>query len=132
MTAVGDSIRSKIGKPKRKRQSSDQRRKRRRAADHEIGGRTLVWAAWPPVEIMEIDLPGGGAVRKLWAVSRSRIGAALIPCRMIERGIAEYDRCIIEPRGRVYIGVHGASWSARQDTRSHISILDVACTARIL
>jgi hypothetical protein len=39
--------------------------------------------------------------------------------------MVEYDGCIIEPRGRVYIDVQGPSWSARQDTRS-ISILDVS------
>jgi hypothetical protein len=26
-------------------------------------------------------------------------------CRTIERGMTEYGGCIIEPRGRVYIGV---------------------------
>jgi hypothetical protein len=55
---------------------------------------------------MEIDLPGGGV--KAGAAARSRFGAALIPCRRI-RGerLAEYDECIIEPLGRVYIGVQG-------------------------
>jgi hypothetical protein len=69
--AVGDSIRSKIGKPKKKRWSSDLREKDCRAADHKIGGRTIGRAARPLAEIMEIDLPGaaqcgsvGGAVRK--------------------------------------------------------------------
>jgi hypothetical protein len=36
--AVGDSIRSKIGKPKRKHLSSDRREKKYRAADRPIGG----------------------------------------------------------------------------------------------
>jgi hypothetical protein len=62
--AVGDSIRSKIDKPKRKTPVKRPARKRRRAADQPIGGRTLIRAARPPAEIMEIDLPGDGAVRK--------------------------------------------------------------------
>jgi hypothetical protein len=62
--AVGDTIRSKIGKPKRKRRSSDSQEKDCRAVNQRIDGRTLGRAAWPPTEIMEIDLPGGGAVRK--------------------------------------------------------------------
>jgi hypothetical protein len=62
--AVGDSVRSKIGKQKRKHRSSDRREKDCKAADQPIGGRTLVRAARRLVEIMEIDLPGGGAVRK--------------------------------------------------------------------
>jgi hypothetical protein len=45
----------KISKPKRKRC---------RAADQPIGGRTLIRAARPPAEIMEIDLPRGGVMRK--------------------------------------------------------------------
>jgi hypothetical protein len=45
-------------------------------------------------------------------------------CRTIERGMTEYDGCIIEPRGQVYIDVQGASWSARQNTRSPISIVN--------
>jgi hypothetical protein len=59
--AVGDSIRSKIGKPKKKSRSSDRREKDCRAADQRISGRTLGRVARPPAEIMEIDLPGGGA-----------------------------------------------------------------------
>jgi hypothetical protein len=65
MAAVGDSIRSKIGKPKK--ENADQAtdgEKDCRAADQPIGGRTLVRAALLPVEIMEIDLPRDGAVRK--------------------------------------------------------------------
>jgi hypothetical protein len=62
--AVGNSIRSEIGIPKRKRRSSNRREKNCRAVDQQIGGRTLGRAAWPAVEIMEIYLPGGGAVRK--------------------------------------------------------------------
>jgi hypothetical protein len=62
--AVGDSIRSKIGKPKKKMSVKRPARKRRRAADQPIGRQTLIQAARPPVEIMEIDLPGGGVVRK--------------------------------------------------------------------
>jgi hypothetical protein len=57
--AVSDSIRSKIGKPKKK--NADQatgEEKDCRAADQQIGGRTLGRGARPPVEIMEIDLPG--------------------------------------------------------------------------
>jgi hypothetical protein len=61
--AVGDSIRSKISKPK-KMSIKRPARKRRRAADQPIGGRSLIRVARPPVEIMEIDLPGDGAVRK--------------------------------------------------------------------
>jgi hypothetical protein len=61
---VGNAIRSKIGKPKRKCRSSDRREKDGRAADQRIGGRTLGRTARPPTEIMEIDLPGDGAVRK--------------------------------------------------------------------
>jgi hypothetical protein len=61
---VGDSIRSEIVKPKRKCRSSDRREKDCRPADQQIGERTLGRAARPPAEIMEIDLPGGGAVRK--------------------------------------------------------------------
>jgi hypothetical protein len=63
--AVGDSIRSEIGKPKRKHRSSDRREKDYRTADQRIGRQTLGRVAWPPVEIMEVDLPGGGAVRKI-------------------------------------------------------------------
>jgi hypothetical protein len=62
--AVGDAIRSKIGKPKKKTPVKRPARKRRRAADQPIDGRTLIRAARPPAEIIEIDLPGGGAVRK--------------------------------------------------------------------
>jgi hypothetical protein len=39
--------------------------------------------------------------------------------------MAKYGGCIIEPRGRVYIGVQVPSWSTRQNTRS-ISILEVS------
>ena len=59
-TAVGDSIRSKIGKPKEK---TDQEigEKTCRAADHGSADGPCVRVAQPPAEIMEIDLPGGGA-----------------------------------------------------------------------
>jgi hypothetical protein len=67
MAAVGDAIRSKIGKPKRKSQSSDRREKDCRAADQRIGERTLGWVMRPSAEIMEVDLPGGGA--KAWAAA---------------------------------------------------------------
>ena len=57
---MGDSIRSKIGKPKKK---ADQviGKKTGRAADHGSADEPYVWVAQPPAEIMEIDLPGGGA-----------------------------------------------------------------------
>jgi hypothetical protein len=71
MAVVGDSIRSEIGKQK-KRGSSDRREKDCRAADQRIGGRILGRVAWPPAEIMEIDLPGGGAVRKRGAAANGR------------------------------------------------------------
>jgi hypothetical protein len=73
--------------------------------------------------------PRGRRGAEAWAAARSRIGAALIPCRTIERERdCRIGGCIIKPRGRVYIDVQGPSWSARQDTRS-ISILDVSyCT----
>jgi hypothetical protein len=59
--AVGDSIQSKIGKPKRKNSGqATYAKKGCRVADQRIGRRTLGWATRPPVEIMEIDLPGGG------------------------------------------------------------------------
>jgi hypothetical protein len=70
--AVGDAIRSKIGKPKRKRRSSDRREKDYRTADQQIGGRTLGRVTRPPAEIMEIDLPGGDAVRKRGAAANGR------------------------------------------------------------
>jgi hypothetical protein len=66
---VGDAIRSKIGKPKRKRRSSDRREKDCRAADQRIGGQTLGRVARPPAEIMEIDLPRGGACAEAWAAA---------------------------------------------------------------
>jgi hypothetical protein len=81
MAAVGDAIRSKIGKPKRKRRSSDRREKDCRAADQRIGGRTLGRVARPPAEIMEVDLPGGDAVRKRGAAAngrRRRLGFGLV------------------------------------------------------
>jgi hypothetical protein len=58
-TAVGDSIRSKIGKPKEK---TDQeiREETYRAADHGSADEPCVRVSRPPTEIMEIDLPGGG------------------------------------------------------------------------
>jgi hypothetical protein len=66
MAAVGDSIQSKIGKSKKKNAGqATSEEKDGRAADQRIGGRILGRAARPPVEIMEIDLPEGGAVRKL-------------------------------------------------------------------
>ena len=56
-TAVGDSIRSKIGKPKKK---TDQEigKKTYKAADHGSADEPCVRIARPPVEIMEIDPPG--------------------------------------------------------------------------
>jgi hypothetical protein len=64
--AVGDSIRSKIGKTKKENVGqATGGEKDCREADQPIGGRTLVRAAWSPAEIMETDLPRGGAVRKL-------------------------------------------------------------------
>jgi hypothetical protein len=60
-TVMGDSIQSKIGKPKRKNSGqASYAKKGCRVADQWIGRRTLGWAARPLVEIMEIDLPGGG------------------------------------------------------------------------
>ena len=59
-TAVGDSIRSKIGKPKKK---TDQviGEETYRAADHGSADEPCVRVAQPPAEIMEIDLPRGSA-----------------------------------------------------------------------
>ena len=67
-TVVGDSIRSMIGKPKKK---SDQEIGRRdlQGSQSRIGGRTLRTGCAAPDGVMEIDLPGGGAVRK-----RRRLG----------------------------------------------------------
>ena len=63
MTAVDDSIRSKTGKPKNK---TDQEigRKDLQGSRSQIGGRTLRTGCATPGGVMEIDLPGGGAVRK--------------------------------------------------------------------
>jgi hypothetical protein len=62
--AVGDAIRSKVGKPKRKRRSSDRQEKYCRVPDQRIDGRILRRVTWPPAEIIEVNLPGGGAVRR--------------------------------------------------------------------
>ena len=64
MTAVGDSIRSKIGKPQKK---TDQEIGKKKLTGQPITDRRTNPAyglRGPPSEIMEIDLPGGGAVRK--------------------------------------------------------------------
>jgi hypothetical protein len=60
MTAVGDSIRSKIGKPKKK---IDQEigEETYKTADHGSADEPCVRVAQPPAETMEIDLPGDGA-----------------------------------------------------------------------
>jgi hypothetical protein len=65
MVAVGDSIWSKIGKTKKENacQATDGE-KDCRAADQPIGVQTLVRVARPPAEIIKIDLPMGGAMRK--------------------------------------------------------------------
>jgi hypothetical protein len=57
---VGDSIRSKIGKPKKK---TDQEigEETYRTADHGSADEPCVRVVQPPAEIMEIDLPGYGA-----------------------------------------------------------------------
>jgi hypothetical protein len=62
MTAVGDSIRSKIDKPKKK---TDQEigEETYRAADHGSANEPCIRVAQPTVKIMEIDLPGGGAAK---------------------------------------------------------------------
>jgi hypothetical protein len=78
-TTVADSIRSKIGKPKKENANQESGgEKDCRIADQPIGGRTLVRAARPPVKV---NLPGGRRDAEAWAAARSRIGAALIPCR---------------------------------------------------
>jgi hypothetical protein len=65
MTAtVGNSIQSKISKPKKNADQATGGEKDCRAADQLIDERTLVWVARPPAEIMEIDLPRGDAVQK--------------------------------------------------------------------
>jgi hypothetical protein len=66
MVAVDDSIRSKIGKPKKKTSVKRPARGEKdcRTTDKRIRGRTLVRVARPPVEVMEIDLLGGGAVQR--------------------------------------------------------------------
>ena len=71
-TAVGDSIRSKIGKPITKNRSRDRKKGLYRAADHRSADEPCVRVAQPPAEIMEIDLPGGSAAEAC-AVARSRI-----------------------------------------------------------
>jgi hypothetical protein len=65
---------------------------------------------------MEIDLPGGGAVRKLGDL------AALIPCRRVGGDMAEYDECIIEPLGRVYIDVQQTDLEYK--TRHRLGVQD--------
>jgi hypothetical protein len=58
--AVDDSIRSKIGKPKKK---TDQEigEETYRTTDHGSADEPCVRVVQPPAKIMEIDLPGGGA-----------------------------------------------------------------------
>jgi hypothetical protein len=99
--AVGDSIRSEIGKPKRKRRSSDRREKDCRTAD--LDRRTS--CAAPDGDHGDRP-PRRRRGAEAGAAARSRFGAALIPCRTIERErLVKYDEYIIEPRGRVYIDV---------------------------
>jgi hypothetical protein len=73
MAAVDDSIRSKIGKPKKEitgqaiggeKERCVDWKKDSRAADQTISGRTLVRVARPPVDIMEIYIPGAGTIQK--------------------------------------------------------------------
>jgi hypothetical protein len=101
--AVDDSIRSEIGKPKRKRRSSDRREKDCRAADL---GRRMSCAA--PDGDHGDRHPRRLHSAEAGAAARSRFGAALIPCKTIEkRRLAKYDGCVIESWGRVYIGLQG-------------------------
>ena len=57
-TAVGDSIRSKIGKPKRKPIKRSEK-KTYRASNHGSADEPCIRVVEPPAEIMEIDLPRG-------------------------------------------------------------------------
>jgi hypothetical protein len=50
-----------------------------------------------------------GLDNQLWKSGADTMTIIMSKCRTIERGMAEYDGCIIEPRGRVYIGIQGAS-----------------------
>jgi hypothetical protein len=63
-TVVGTSIRSKIGKPKKK---TDQEigEETYMAADHGSADEPCVWVAQPPAEIMEIDLPGAARRKRV-------------------------------------------------------------------
>jgi hypothetical protein len=81
MTAVGDAIRSMIGKPKKKNRPSDRREKNRsidRKKTHPgrrswISRQALRRVTWPPAEIMEIDLPGGWNSVEACEVAKSKI-----------------------------------------------------------
>ena len=72
-TAVGDSIRSMIGKTKKENRSRDRRKRLTGQPDHGSADEPCVRVALPPAEIMEIDLPGGGAAE---ALGRRRLGEA--------------------------------------------------------
>ena len=65
-TAVGDSIRSKIGKPKKKTDQEIGKKKTYRATDHGSADEPCERVAQPPAAIMEIQPRGrrGGSVRR--------------------------------------------------------------------
>ena len=89
-TAVGDSIRSKTGKPKKRKPIKRSEEKTCRAADHGSADEPCVRIAQPPAAIMEIQ-PRGRRGAKAVAAARSRTKFRLIPCRTIERGMVKYD-----------------------------------------
>ena len=81
--AVGDAIRSMIGKQKERKPIKRSEEKTYRAADHGSADGPCVRGAQPPAEIMEIDLPGGSAAEACrrssaapWEAAALGLGAA--------------------------------------------------------